>query len=183
MADNDSVVAIYTTHPDAEEGIKELQKSGFDMKKLSIVGKDYHTDEHVVGYYNMGDRVAHWGKSGAFWGWIWGLVFGSAFFFIPGVGPVMVGGPILSWLIGALETSAVVAGFSVLGAALVSVGIPKDSVLKYETALKANKFIVVAHGTPDEVQKAKAIIDNSKAESSTVHSTTEVVTPTVVSVG
>jgi len=42
------------THTEAEAGIKELQKAGFDMKKLSIVGKDYHPEEHVVGYYNAG---------------------------------------------------------------------------------------------------------------------------------
>jgi hypothetical protein len=169
MADNDSIVAIYSNHTDAEAAVKELQKSGFDMKKLSIIGKDYHTEENVVGYYNIGDRVASWGKAGTFWGWIWGLVFGSAFFFIPGIGPVMAGGPIVSWLIGALETAVVVGGLSAFGAALVSAGIPKDSVLKYETALKASKFVLIAHGTPAEVEKAKAIIDQSKAESSTVH--------------
>jgi uncharacterized membrane protein len=169
MAENDSVVAIFTNHTDAEEAIKELQKSGFDMTKLSIVGKDYHTEEHVVGYYNMGDRVASWGKAGAFWGWIWGLVFGSAFLFIPGIGMVMVGGPIVSWLIGALETAVVVGGLSALGAALLTAGIPKDSVLRYETALKANKFVVIAHGTTAEVEKAKGILDSYKAEDTTIH--------------
>jgi len=183
MADNDSVVAIYTNHADAEEAIKELQKSGFDMKKLSIVGKDYHTDEHVVGYYNTGDRVAHWGKTGAFWGWIFGLLIGSAYFFVPGLGMVMVGGPALLWILGGLETAVMVGGLSAIGAALVSVGIPKDSVLKYETALKANKFIVVAHGTAAEVQKAKSIIDSGKAELSDVHTVTEPkAAPTPVSV-
>jgi len=63
-----SVVAIYNTHTEAEEAVKELEKSGFDMKKLSIIGKDYHAEEHVVGYYNTGERVKYWGKLGAFWG-------------------------------------------------------------------------------------------------------------------
>ena len=94
--DNNSAVAVFKDHADAEMAIKELQKGGLDMRKLSIVGKDYHTEEHVVGYYNTGDRMAAWGKFGAFWGWIWGLLFGSAFLFIPGLGPVMIGGPILS---------------------------------------------------------------------------------------
>lgn len=169
MADNNSIIAIFTNHNDAEEAIKELQKANYDMKKLSIVGKDYHTEEHVVGYYNTGDRMASWGKFGAFWGWIWGLVFGSAFFFLPGIGPVMVGGPLVSWMIGALETAAVVGGLSALGAGLVSMGVPKDSVLKYETALKASKFLVIAHGTEAEIAKAKGILENSKAEESQVH--------------
>ena len=55
MAENNAVVGVYNTHPDAEAAVKELQRSGFDMKKLSIVGKDYHTEEHVIGYYNAGD--------------------------------------------------------------------------------------------------------------------------------
>jgi hypothetical protein len=73
MAENTAVVAIYNSHTEAEASIKELQRSGFDMKKLSIVGKDYHTEEHVVGYYNAGDRMKVWGKLGAFWGGFLGL--------------------------------------------------------------------------------------------------------------
>jgi uncharacterized membrane protein len=167
---NDSVIAVFKDHLEAEEAIKELQKSGFDMKQLSIVGKDYHTEEHVVGHYNLGDQVATWGKTGAFWGWIWGLLFGSAFVFIPGIGPTMIGGPIVSWLVGALETAVVVGGVSALGGALIGAGIPKDSVLKYETALKASKYLVITHGTRAEVEHVKGILDNNKAESSTVHS-------------
>ena len=57
MSEKNAVVAVYNTHVEAEGAVKELQKSGFDMKKLSIVGKDYHTEEHVTGYYNAGDRM------------------------------------------------------------------------------------------------------------------------------
>ncbi len=39
-----------------------MEKSGFDMRKLSIVGKYYHTEEHVTGYYTVGDRMMAWGK-------------------------------------------------------------------------------------------------------------------------
>ena len=101
MSTNSSVVAIYPSHTAAEAAIKELQQSGLDMKKLSIVGKDYHTDEHVVGYYNAGDRMKYWGKLGAFWGGLWGLLFGAGFFFIPGLGPLVVAGPLVSWIVGA----------------------------------------------------------------------------------
>jgi hypothetical protein len=37
MSETNSVVAIYETHSQAEEAVKELQKAGFDMKKVSIV--------------------------------------------------------------------------------------------------------------------------------------------------
>jgi len=94
MNENNSVVAVYASHTIAEAAIKELQRSGFDMKKLSIVGRDYQTDEQVVGYYNTGDRMKAWGKTGAFWGGLWGFLFGSAFFWVPGIGPLFVGGPV-----------------------------------------------------------------------------------------
>jgi hypothetical protein len=161
MTKNDAVVAIYKSHAEAETAVKELQHSGFDMKKLSIVGRDYHTDEHVVGYYNTGDRMKHWGKLGAFWGGIWGLLFGSAFFLIPGVGPLLIAGPLVSWIVGALEGAVVVGGLSALGAGLYGMGIPKDSILRYEMAIKSGKFVVIAHGSAVETTHAREIINRT----------------------
>ncbi len=169
MSEKNSAVSIFNTHTEAEDAVKELQKAGFEMKKLSIVGKDYHSDEHVVGYYNTGDRVKYWGKLGAFWGGLWGFLFGSAFFFIPGIGPIVVAGPLVSWIIGALEGAAIVGGLSAVGAALYGIGIPKDSIVKYETSLKANKFLLVAHGTGEEVEKAKKILETTNAVETAIH--------------
>jgi hypothetical protein len=159
-----SIVAIYPSHSAAEAAIKELQQSGFDMRKLSIVGRDYHTDEHVVGYYNAGDRMKVWGKTGAFWGGIWGLLFGSAFFWIPGLGPLLVAGPLVSLIVGALEGAAVLGGLSAIGAGLFSLGIPKDSVLQYETAIKTGKFVLVAHGSMEDTTHAKEILGRTQMD-------------------
>jgi hypothetical protein len=162
-------VGVFTTHDHAESAIKDLQRSGYDMTKLSVIGRGYHSEENVVGYYNIGNRMAHWGKNGLFWGWLWGIIFGSAFFFIPGVGPVIVGGPIISWLLGALESAVLLGGLSALGGALSSVGIPKDSVLEYENAIKTDKFILLLHGTPEDAQKAKSILIQNNSEHTDVH--------------
>ena len=166
---NNAVVATYSSHAEAEAAVKELQTSGFDMKQLSIVGRDYHTDEQVIGYYNAGDRMKYWGKMGAFWGGIWGLMFGSAFFLIPGIGPLLVGGPLAAWIIGALESAVVVGGVSALGGGLASIGIPENSVLQYETALKTGKFVLIAHGTAAETAHAREIIRRSKPEALDEH--------------
>src|ERR1035438_5829780 len=147
MSATNSVVAVYDTNEQVERAIKALQEAGVDMKSLSIAAKDTHTDEHVVGYYNAGDRMKYWGKVGAFWGGFWGLLFGSAAFAIPGIGPILVAGPLVGWIIAGLEGAAVVGGVSAVGAGLVSIGIPKDSVLKYEVALKTDKFLLVVHGS------------------------------------
>jgi len=169
MEKMNTVVAVYGTHPQAEEALRAFQNTGFDMKKLSIVGKDYHTEEHVIGFYNTGDRMKFWGKRGAFWGTFWGMLFGSALFLIPGVGHIMVLGPLVGWIVGALGEGAVIGGLTALGAGLYSIGIPKDSILKYETALKADQFVVVAHGTVDDVTSAKRILERTGALSVDEH--------------
>jgi hypothetical protein len=164
-----TAVAVYATHPQAEEALRAFKNTGFDMKKLSIVGKDYHTEEHVIGFYNTGDRMMFWGKRGAFWGGFWGMLFGSALFLIPGFGHIMVLGPMVGWIVGAMAEAAVVGGLTAVGAGLYSIGIPKDSILKYETALKADQFVVVAHGSLDEVTKAKQILGRTGALSVDEH--------------
>jgi uncharacterized membrane protein len=169
MINTNSVVAIYDTHEQAEHAIKELQEAGVDMKSLSIAARNTHTDEHVVGYYNAGDRMKYWGKVGAFWGGFWGLLFGSAAFAIPGLGPILVAGPLVAWIVAGLEGAAVVGGVSAVGAGLVSIGIPKDSVLKYDVALKTDKFVLVVHGSAEAVDKAKDIIAGTEQSHYAVH--------------
>jgi hypothetical protein len=169
MSVENSVVAIYRQHNDAEAAIKELQRGGVDMRKLSIAGKGYHTEEQVVGYYNTGDRMKYWGKVGAFWGGFWGLLFGSALFMIPGLGPILVAGPLVAWIVAGLEGAVEVGALGALGAGLFSIGIPKDSVVKYETALKTDQFLVIVHGTAAEVATAKKIIDNTHPLYCTLH--------------
>lgn len=172
MTNNNSknaVVAIYKLHAEAEAAVKELQHSGFDMEKLSIVGRDCHTEEHVVGYYTTGDRMRYWGKQGAFWGGVWALLFGSAFFWIPGLGALLVAGPLVTLVVAALESAVVVGGVTALGAGLYSLGIPKDSVVRYETALKTDKFVLIAHGTEEEMTQAREIISRTSPEAADHH--------------
>jgi hypothetical protein len=81
----------------------------------------------------------------------------------------VVGGPLVAWIVGALEGAVVVGGFSAIGAALYSIGVPKDSILAYERALKANKFLVVAHGTSDELDQARDILRGSASIETNMH--------------
>ena len=162
--DQNSVVAVFSQHSSAENAIKELKGGGSDIKKLAVVGRDHQTEEDVVGFYNTGDRMKYWGKWGAFWGGLWGMLFGAAFLIIPGVGPVVAAGSIVTWIVAALEGAAVVGGLSALGAGLYSLGIPKNSIVQYETSIKAGKFVLVAHGTAEEVAKARDMLKTSGAD-------------------
>ena len=163
MEKKDSSVYVFNTHVEAEEAIQSLNRSGFDVKKLSLVGKGYHSEEHPVGFYTVGDRIKTWVSMGAFWGGVWGLLLAPAIFFLPGLGLMAMAGPVVSILVGALEGAVVVGGLSALGAALTQIGVAKDQVIKYETALKADKYVLMVHGSDEEVAKARSVLEGSKA--------------------
>lgn len=161
---NSIVVAVYESHPAAEEAIRKLSHAGFDMKTISIIGKDYHTEENVVGYFNAGERARFFGKLGAFWGGLAGILFGSALMFVPVFGHIVVLGPLAATIAGGLQGAVLGGGFSALVGALTSLGVPKDSVLRYETALKASKFLVLVHGDADQVRRAHEVLSASSAD-------------------
>ncbi len=158
MDKDDAVVAVFANHAEADAAVKKLAGDGFATKHLSLVGKGYHTEETVSGFYNIGDRVKFWGSRGAFWGGMWGLFFGGLFLTIPIVGHVIVLGYLAAAAISAVEGAVVVGGLSAVGAAIASIGIPHDSVMQYETAIKADDFLVMAHGNREEVERARAVL-------------------------
>ncbi len=156
-------VYVFNTHVEAEEAVKALSKSGYDVKKLSIIGKGYHTEETPIGFYTMGDRIKAWGGMGAFWGSIWGLLVAPAVFFLPGVGLVALAGPVVAALVAALEGAVLVGGVSAIGAALMQIGVPKDQIMKYETALKVDKYVLMVHGSVEEQDKARTVLEKTKS--------------------
>jgi hypothetical protein len=164
-----TVIGVFADHTAAETAVKKLTSAGFEMKSLSIVGKGYHTDERVVGFYNTDDRIKFWGERGALWGGLWGMFFGGLFLTIPVVGHVVVLGYLAAIAIYGIENAIVVGGMSALGAALYGIGVPKDSVIQYESAVKADSFLVMAHGTADEIVRAKAILATANPSRLDVH--------------
>jgi hypothetical protein len=133
------------------------------MKQLSIVGKDLHTEEHALGFYASGDRMKFWAGRGALWGSLWGMLLGSALFLLPAIGPVIVMGPLVAWIASALEGAAVGGAAGALAAALASIGLPKDSVVKYELEVKAGRFLVLVHGSAGLIEQARHLLGTTDA--------------------
>ena len=162
-------VYLFNTHQDAENAIRSLSDAGFNMKKLSLVGKGWHTEEQAMGFYSSGDRIKSWGGRGAFWGSLWGLLFSPAVFILPGIGLLALAGPVVVALVSALEGAVVVGSISALGAAMMQIGVPKDQAIKYETALKVDKFVLLIHGTAAEVAQARSVLSGSAAKPTIAH--------------
>ena len=79
MNSYDVVIATFDDHQKANVAVSKLIDGGFNMKGFSVIGKGYHTEEKIIGFYNIGDRMKMWGKYGAFWGALW-VSFLAVFF-------------------------------------------------------------------------------------------------------
>ena len=155
---------IFNSHIEAEEAIRSLRLAGFDMKKLSLIGNGYHSQEHPVGFYTVGDKIKAWGKSGAFWSAIWGLLVTPAVFLIPGLGVLAMAGPIVPTVVGCLEGAVLVGGTSALGEALTQIGVKPHQLLKYESALKVDKYVLLVHGDAEELAKIRTVLNTFPAQ-------------------
>jgi DNA-binding LacI/PurR family transcriptional regulator len=100
---------------------------------------------------------------------MWGLLAGGLFLTAPVVGPVVVVGSFAAMVITGIEGAAVVGAASALAAALASIGIPKDTVLQYEQAIKADGFVILVQGTAEEKERARSILKTSNAKQVDAH--------------
>ena len=162
-------VYLFDTHAEAEQAIRSLNGAGFNMKLLSLVGKGCHTEEQAMGFYTSGDRIKAWGGRGAFWGGLWGLLFAPAVFILPGIGLLALAGPIVLALVSALEGAVVVGSLSALGAAMMQIGIPRDQAIRYESALKVDKYVLLIHGTAAEAAQARAVLTQAASNLQAAH--------------
>jgi hypothetical protein len=149
------VVAVYATEADLTAAIKHLEHEHYDMGSVSVLGMGMSEERHVVGFETPRSHAARWAGWGGLWGWLRG-----AFVFVPGVGHVAVGGYLLFMLL----TAGLGATGGALGGALTSIGIPMDGVPVYESDLRADRFLVIAHGTTGDVYRARTLLAQTTHE-------------------
>ncbi|MCF7786914.1 MAG: DUF1269 domain-containing protein [Prosthecobacter sp.] len=132
----DALVVVSKSHDEAESCAREFKRSVCDMKQLAFVGCDHTTGVPVACCSKMMGRVKCWGALGAFWGGVWGWLFGSTFFQNEGMGPLKVAEPLVGWMVGALEGAVIGGGLIAVLACLYSLSSRKNGIVKCETALK-----------------------------------------------
>jgi uncharacterized membrane protein len=151
----DAVVAVYATEADLAAAVRLLEHERYDMSTISVLGKGMSEERHVVGFETAGGRTTRWASWGGLWGWLFG-----ALVFVPGIGHIAVGG----YLLFMLTTAGIGAIGGALGGALSSTGIPADGIPVYEADLRAEHFLLIAHGTPGDVLRARDLLDRTPHE-------------------
>jgi hypothetical protein len=175
QADNpicSSVVAVYPDHPAAEQAVQQLHQAGFALADLSIVGRDFQMSEEPVGFVSTGDYARAGATTGACFGGLFGLVVGAAFLVLPGVGPIIVAGPLAASVVAAIEGAVAGTALGSLAGALVGWGVPHERALKYETQVKGGKFLVIVRGNPEVVARARTMLDSQSSDHISVYKPT-----------
>jgi len=168
-AEQTAVIGVRNSHAEAEQLIRALQAAGVDMHRLSIIGKGYHTEAQPVGYYTLLDRFKRWLGLGSAWGALWGVAFGILFFWLPDFGPIYVADPFLNLVFVTLEGALVGGIVGAAATALSALSTSRRRPIKYVTQLRADKYLVLAHGTGEDIRHVRrAAEQQSVAQSEAV---------------
>jgi hypothetical protein len=156
-----SAIGVYENFAAAEEAVRLLDRGGFPVDRISVVAKDMQSEKEVHGYIGTTDVARSGAGTGAWLGGIFGLLFGAAFLWVPGFGPLMVAGPFAAALLGGVEGAALgAAGGGLLGS-LVGWGVSRKHILKYEEHLRGGHYLLLAHGSREQVELAREILETS----------------------
>ncbi|APW62550.1 general stress protein [Paludisphaera borealis] len=160
-----NVVAVYPDHESVERAMSRLHADGFEMRDLSIVGRDFRVNEEESAEpMTMSDYATTGAEFGAVVGGLFGLCVGMAFLILPGLGPVVVAGPIAAALAGGAEGSLAGASLGALVGALVGWGVPHDRALEYRDHVKSGKYLVLARGDATKIEHARAVLHHEALE-------------------
>jgi len=173
MAQSQTSVAVFDTHEQAENAVRALGKAGIDFSKISIVGRDFESEEKALGFYRIGDRVRSFGGLGAFWGTLAGILLGAFVMFIPVFGHLIILGPLASTIVSGVEGAALGGVAGALVGALTAIGVPKDAAIRYDTAIRANKFLVTVQGSSIDAELCKEVLEPMHPVELETHELTE----------
>lgn len=161
MENQKLLIANYTTLQQAEDDIKKLKKNGYDITKLSLIGKDCYTEQSVLGYFNIYDKMEKWSTIGLFAIGLCGLLFGLLFIFNLVASLPNIKIPIIYACVAILLAASL---------PLIGMGFSKEKNIKYKTEIKAKKIMLFAQETNAKVEDLRNLLqihipkENSIAE-------------------
>lgn len=151
---HDTLIAAFNEYQQADAVVERIIAGGFNLKNFSLVGKGYPARGQLIHFYRAVDRMKFWGKKGMFWGSLAGFVLGQLFL----TDMLALPHSIVNLLACMVAGGATVGSAMAVLAALFRLRIPKDNLVKHLSDVKADDFLLVAHGTPEEMERAKTLI-------------------------
>lgn len=164
MSVNNATLTVFKSEVDAEAAVRQLARDGYDLSKVSMVGRDVDSAALVGGHWDERSRGSSSAIVGASWGGIRAMLVGSGCFLVPGIGPLIVAGPLLTLIVRSMGAVVGPDKLCAMAAGLNELGIPKDSILRCEAALKSGKVVLIAEGSAMAMILAREVLRRTPVE-------------------
>jgi len=174
-ANNILVIGVYPNEEMATRATGRLIDEDFPADEISLLQKSGGSGDDTLGltYSSSGERVKIWSEQGALWGGLWGLLASATgLFVLPGIGPLLVAGPIVEAIGGAIAGAALTGGamagaaaLTELGKALHNIGLSEEERQRIHQAIEDGHFVVILHCTPEQADQYSHYLEWAGAES------------------
>jgi hypothetical protein len=148
------IIAVFPNRSRADAAIDELWHAGFHEDEIGVAspGEELHQATTATG--QIEDRAAQGAQTGAVAGGIAGALAGTvAAATIPGFGPILAGGMLLSMVGGAAAGAAL----GTFAGPFVALGLSSDEARHFETEFRAGRTIVTVQAK-DKQEEAFTIL-------------------------
>lgn len=161
------MIAVVDDSEAAHAAVERLVAEGVPADQISVIGRDVQSEDRVNGFITTRDVVGASAAAGAWVGGLLGLLTGTALVVLPGAGPFVVLGPLAAGAINIAEGALVGSGVG----ALLGHFVHKRDLPGYEQAVRDGGYLVVVHGTEDDVTRAQQVLTEVGARDVERHDT------------
>lgn len=169
----ETILGIFNDREKADKTITELEEKYFNPKDISVIARDY---ERVIDHRsvsteeNVTTGAAEGATAGGVIGGLAGLLVGAGIISIPGIGAILIGGPVAAAFgltgVAAVAVSAATTGLIAGGVvgALIGLGLPTEQAKEYEKHIREGAILLAVQSrTRDESRQVKNIFSKNKA--------------------
>ena len=154
------VYCLATSEEQADEILMHLRNLGFKSSEVSVLLKDNPQTKNI----SVQEDAIRGAEKGGLVGGVLGALAGLTALTIPGFGPFVVAGPLLSGLGGA-AVGSVIGGLAGGSGALTRIGIPKHAASRIESKLHQGAILAAVHSDdPARLDKALRVFKSSGAD-------------------
>jgi len=153
------VAGVFDNEDHALAVVEEMIEHDFPMDQVSVLHRAGGQGDDVLGiaYADEKERFKVWGTQGALWGALGGLLAGTAgLVLLPGVGPLLIAGPIVDAIAGAIAGAGLMTGGAAithLTIAMRRMGIPEEHLQVLHDAIMDGKTVVILNSGNDDPEE------------------------------
>ncbi len=153
------VAGVFNNEDRAFTVVEDMIEHDFPMDQVSVLHRAGGQGDDVLGiaYSDEKERFKVWGTQGALWGGLGGLLAGTAgLVLLPGVGPLLIAGPIVDAIAGAIAGAGLMSGGAAvthLTIGLRRMGIPEEHLEVLHDAIMDGKTVLILNSGDDDPEK------------------------------